>query len=621
MIVPMKKITLLCMDSERVAALEKLRGLGVMHVDLAARVESESVAVLAQAISDAAKALNILTTPRKTGKIHPEDPRNGKEILKETISLFETRARLEKQRDTLLKEIEKLSRWGDFRPELTESIRRGGIFVYFCEAYHEIFKKIEIPEDVVLKIVNKFKNEVCFLLISPKELEESAFPVVKLPEESLSGLSARLEKLQSEIQDIDSRLEALSHSVRKLKEYIHDLKAEYEFASNRDGMAASGGIAYIDGYVPVPEMERLAATARSSGWGLRIEDPAPDDMRVPTLIQKPKWMKVIDPLFDFIGIAPGYREPDVTIFFLIAFPIFFGMLIGDFAYGFLFFTSGFLCKYLFRKNEAAQMPLNLLIMLSVFSMIWGLLTGSCMGLPRDILPRFLQGLDFLADPAKSPAACALAKKLHISNPADLTNKYVQWFCFLLAALHLSSARIYKNILDFRNWRSFGNLGWACLIWGNFFTAVNLIVFPGTFPKYVGFTLYGVGFVLIVATITGEAALNLPFAIVGSFVDVLSYIRLFAVGLSGLYVATCFNNMGKMVMDALPGNLAVIGIAGLILVALAGHILNILLGFMGVLVHAVRLNTLEFSNHIEMQWTGTNYRPFAEKIKKKSEEQT
>ena len=142
-----------------------------------------------------------------------------------------------------------------------------------------------------------------------------------------------------------------------------------------------------------------------------------------------------------------------------------------------------------------------------------------------------------------------------------------------------------------------------------------MVFPGTFPGYIGYALYGVGLLFIVATTTAEAALNLPFSVVGSFVDVLSYIRLFAVGLSGVYVGTCFNDMGKMVLDALPKDLMAIGIIGLLLVALAGHILNIILGFMGVLVHAIRLNTLEFSNHIEMQWTGINYRPFKKKEKK------
>ena len=73
-------------------------------------------------------------------------------------------------------------------------------------------------------------------------------------------------------------------------------------------------------------------------------------------------------------------------------------------------------------------------------------------------------------------------------------------------------------------------------------------------------------------------------------------------------------MGRMVRDSLPQQLLVIGVAGLILVAVCGHALNILLGIMGVMVHAIRLNTLEFSNHIEMQWTGIKYRPFAKEDK-------
>ena len=194
--------------------------------------------------------------------------------------------------------------------------------------------------------------------------------------------------------------------------------------------------------------------------------------------------------------------------------------------------------------------------------------------------------------------------------SGIKDKFIQWLCFLLAALQLSAARLFKTISDLRkSWRALGNLGWALLIWGNFFTAVNLIVFPGTFPQFA-FWFYGIGVVLIVGTISAEAALNLPFALIGSFVDVLSYIRLFAVGLSGTYIAENFNKMGGMVLGALPSSLYVIGLLGLILIAVFGHILNIALGFLGVLVHAIRLNTLEFSNHMEMQWGGIRYKPFA-----------
>ena len=90
---------------------------------------------------------------------------------------------------------------------------------------------------------------------------------------------------------------------------------------------------------------------------------------------------------------------------------------------------------------------------------------------------------------------------------------------------------------------------------------------------------------------------------------LSYIRLFAVGLAGAFISEKFNGMGADLMHSMPDALQVLGAILLILVAVIGNLLNIALGFLSVLVHAIRLNTLEFSNHIEMQWAGFKFRPF------------
>lgn len=612
MIVKMKEVTLLCLERNRSEALEALRDLGVMHVKQLGRVESDDVAGLTQKITDAVKVYNILSGRKVSGE--PGESIAPEKLVSEALKLLEEEASVTKQRENLLKEMEKLEPWGNFEPETVRKLRESGVHVYLCSSFKSDFPNLSFPADVAVKVINRVRNDIYYMVVSQAPIDPAELQTVQLPDISLVQLQDLVRKSDDRLSDISRQLDVLALSCKCLREYKESMEKDLEFAQNRDGMTEEGEIAYLQGYVPVTEVEKLRAEALKQGWALKIDDPAEDDMKVPTCIKKPKWMRIIDPLFDFIGIAPGYRENDVSLFFLIAFPIFFGMLIGDFAYGVLFMTTAFLCKYLFRKKEAAQMPLNLLILLSAFSIIFGLLQGACLGLPREILPAPLKGLDFLADPKNSPSACKLAEKLKIADPMDLKDKFIQWFCFLLAALHLSSARVFKTITEIRNWRSWGNLGWAFLIWGNFFTAVNLIVFPGTFPLYFAGTLYGVGILLIVVTITGEAVLNLPFSIVGSFVDVLSYIRLFAVGLSGVYVGTCFNDMGRMVMDSLPQQLLVIGVAGLILVAVCGHALNILLGIMGVMVHAIRLNTLEFSNHIEMQWTGIKYRPFAKEDK-------
>jgi V/A-type H+-transporting ATPase subunit I len=199
---------------------------------------------------------------------------------------------------------------------------------------------------------------------------------------------------------------------------------------------------------------------------------------------------------------------------------------------------------------------------------------------------------------------------------DLNNRFVQWLCFFLAALHLTSARIFKFIVDIKSdWRTIGNLGWSLLLVANFLAAVNLIVFPGSFPTTFGYTAYIAGAVLVTITTQPQDFLNLPFSLIGSFTDVLSYIRLFAVGLAGTCIAANFNNMGTMLLDGKTGWSYVGMMAAMIVIVIFGHALNIALSFLSVLAHGVRLNTLEFSGHMGMQWTGTHYKPFS-KFKKK-----
>ena len=268
-------------------------------------------------------------------------------------------------------------------------------------------------------------------------------------------------------------------------------------------------------------------------------------------------------------------------------------------------------------------------MLSMFSLAWGWLSGNWFGINNGLLPSFMQGWDFLANPKNS----LLAHKLAVSTGllkggmtdaqidgmwGDLPNRMVQWLCFFIAAVHLSSARIFKFIVDIRkDWRALGNLGWVLLLVANFFTAVNLIVFPGTFPTTFGYGAYIVGTLLLIVTCQPQDFLNLPFSLIGSFTDVLSYIRLFAVGLAGTCIAVNFNNMGAMLLEGRTGISYVLMLIAMILIVVFGHLLNIALSFLGVLAHAVRLNTLEFSGHMGMQWTGIRYKPFA-KFKKDKE---
>ena len=178
----------------------------------------------------------------------------------------------------------------------------------------------------------------------------------------------------------------------------------------------------------------------------------------------------------------------------------------------------------------------------------------------------------------------------------------------LAVAQLSLGHLWRAIHD-RSWRNvFSNLGWMLIIWGNFFLALKIIVFPGDFPKYM-YALYGAGLALVlifsVRWKDPAAVFQFPFDVIGSFTDVLSYIRLFAVGMAGACISATFNNRSLDIAKASP-YFIIFGVLGLFI----GHALNLALCVMSVLVHAVRLNTLEFSNHSGLTWSGVAFKPFA-----------
>ena len=300
-------------------------------------------------------------------------------------------------------------------------------------------------------------------------------------------------------------------------------------------------------------------------------------------------MKTIEPLFGFLGIEPGYDEIDVSAGVLIFFTIFYAMIVGDAGYGLVFLLGTLFAAWKFRGNPAAVQPVRLFTLLSVATIVWGLMTSNIFGMAN---PSWLKWTEVpqLTDEA-------------------VKNQYTQLICFTLALVQLSLGRIWKALHDGTVRSVVGNLGWVFFLLGNFILTIRLLVFPAAFPQIM-FWFYGIGLVMVaVADVNWKdvaQVFQFPFSIINSFVDVLSYIRLFAVGLAGYYIASSFNDMGKSVFELGPAWVTVLPAA---VVILFGHVLNIALCLMSVMVHGVRLNTLEFSNHVGLTWAGSKFKPF------------
>ena len=630
MIVPMKLVTLLCLEQDRTAAVDALAGLELMQLCRTAPPATKDVAAVSAQLAECERVIGVVRSAPAM-KSMPPAPENvsGDACVEYVSKVISDKASACKELERARHDLDLLAPWGEFDHSALAKLQEKGVYVTLCATPRNVFdlrkKADEFPQNAALSVIRMDKNMVHYALVSEAPLEEGAFDPVVLPEKTLSEAREYVDQLNAVVEKSDVSIVAAKAFLPQMEEKLAALRNQLEFASARDNMEQAGAIAYLQGYVPLTRIESLKAAAMKNGWALQIDDPAEDDQNVPTYIEKAHFLNILDPLFDFIGISPGYRESDVYLFFFFFFPIFFGMILGDAGYGALMLAVGTICLIAFRAKKAARLPLVLLIFLASFTFIWGALNGAWFGLDPKYLPGWMRGWSFFTDPTHSAAAKKFADFYKIDVSELTTDKITQWFCFLLAMLHLMSAHIVRFFTGIRkDWREFSNIGWALMIFANFLLAVGLIVFKGTFPDW-GKYVYIAAVVIILATIRLSGALNLPFDMIGSFTDVLSYIRLFAVGLSGMYIAQKFNFMGGMVKDAITskfivegqGNAEVliwtiVGIVLMVLVAVAGHILNLALGFLGVLVHAVRLNTLEFSNHMGLQWSGFKFKPFSAK---------
>jgi V/A-type H+-transporting ATPase subunit I len=317
-------------------------------------------------------------------------------------------------------------------------------------------------------------------------------------------------------------------------------------------------------------------------WVEEVRDPD----EAPTLVRNPRWVRPIEPLFGFLGVVPAYGHVDISVPFLAFFGLFFAMIVGDAGYGLLFLA---LTEWGARRAKAPpRRVVALMRLLSVATVGWGLLSGNVFGIA--VLPSALAWfrLDWLT-----------------------VERNVIGLTFAIGATHLTLAHLWNAVRYANRLRALAELGWVATTWTMYLLARQLVL-GDPFPA-AAWPVFGVGVALILAFTTPWRRLRrewfghavLPLSLVNNFVDVVSYVRLFAVGAATFAVAGAFNELAA--------GIGLEGPIGGVLTALVlffGHALNVLLAAMGVLVHGVRLNTLEFAGHLGLPWTGHAYRPFA-----------
>ncbi len=597
----MKKVTLITLQNECESALHALRDLGVMQIESGEHFSDDSVAA-AERVNGLKRVLSLLEQVAAENKLPESENGNrdtASEIVEKVNSILERRTYIAGELNDLRRRQEALAIWGDFDRSELDKLNSSGVRVLLCIGSGEDIANAKNLANAGVFEISRAKGKIAFAVLALEEIDETLLPVVKLSgKDDPRLLKKTIAALEKEDGSLKQQLVALAQNRRAVSAAVEAECSVWEFCRVRDSIAEFGKIVTLTGFVPLPEIGKVRQAAEKNGWGLLILDPAEDE-EVPVLLEENKFTRIIKPLFDFLGIVPGYREIDISGAVLIFFTIFYAIIIGDAGYGILFGAISGFGLLAAKKVPKLLAPMRLLLVLSVAATVWGALCGSWFGM--SVIPgteRPFPALECFRDFAGSAAKQA----------------NIQFFCFILAVVQLSVGRIWRVISE-RNWRAAGqHIGWMLIIWGNFFLTVRLIVYPGEFPVYM-YMLYGVGLLLVmfcgVNWKKASDVFQFPFDIIGSFTDVLSYIRLFAVGLAGACIAGSFNGMAFDLCQVSAWLLP----AG-ILVVLIGHALNIALALLSVLVHAVRLNTLEFSNHTGLSWSGQSFNPF--KLNKKEE---
>ena len=598
MIVKMKKVTLLCLSDDRQATLHALRDLGVLHLtsvkapgghDLdAARREvarAESVLATLRANSQPAEARGEPTPPL-------DDPA---EIVSRVEKLLTQKQVLAERADALREEEARVLPFGNFDPASILALREEGISV---KLYHTTVKQeLQIPEGTTLFEIKNDASGRYVAVVGQGTFEIDAREFV-LPKRALAATRSEQQDVRERLQAMEDELAGLATLTERVAEHAATLEQRRLFIEAREGMGADGSISYLQGFCPVNGIDRLRQAASDGGWGLVIGDPD-SDSKTPTLVHYPAWARVMRPVFSFLGIVPGYGEAEISSAFLVFLSIFFAMIIGDAGYGLLFLI---LIPYFRGKKfaNAPPEPFRLLYIFSISTIVWGVLTGNYFGIDYAALPSLLQGI-------------------RIGWLIEQNNSMT--FSLLLGAIHLTLAHGWKAVGYGRDARAAVQAGWIGVVWGIFFVARWLLV-KAPFPSLT-IPLLIAGLVIILAGLIlkkewmglGLLALDL----VSCFGDLMSYLRLFALGIAGIKVAEAFNGMagdlGALLAGAIgEGALAPLGLvfaaAAMTLVLAFGHGLNIVLCAMSVLVHGIRLNALEFSMHMGMEWSGFEYKPFA-----------
>ena len=611
MITKMKKLALLVYHKEYAAFLESLREVGVVHIQergsgSVENPEMEQKLSAANRYSRIVKRLEMCAPD----EISPAaDPSAAPSIIENVETLF---AGIEQHRalqQVLDKDIATLQPWGDFDYSAVEKLAAAGYELKFFIASAKSYRS-EWENDYNAIPVAEKQSRKYFVTLTP---QGTAIDIdaeqAKLPTASLAALESELAAVNARIKETELELAKLAgESLNTLKAAQELQKRDIEFTKVMLGGERVSGdkLVMLEGWVPEDSVAALKTMLDGSGAFYELRDARRGD-NIPVKLKNNAFTRMYEVLTKMYGMPSG-TDFDPTPIVAPFFSLFFAFCMGDAGYGLLMVLFGFLLKKKMGKNMAGMM--NLVITLGIFTTVLGALLGTFFGMSL---------LEFTGIP-QSIRDFIIAGDMEIMG-ATYDKQMI--LALGIGIVHISIAMTVKainNTVFFGFKESLSAWGWWLVVVGGVIvgTLSFLSVIPAGVSKWAFITIGGLGAVGIyllnnlrrnVFANIGAGLWDTYNMASGLLGDILSYIRLFALGLAGGMLGATFNSLAMMVVEGREGFAAVLAWVGFGLIILIGHTLNIAMSCLSAFVHPLRLTFVEYFKNAGYEGKGEEYKPF------------
>ncbi|MHA7775319.1 V-type ATP synthase subunit I [Roseibium sp. M-1] len=588
-IVPLVKVNLVGVLADKESVLEAAQEFGALHLVPLTSAQKELEAVPAGRGREAAEALRWLAdSPAQRRPVTHPDDFDLEKVVAQALANRKAQKDCEDRFVRLDQRIRDVEPWGEF--SFSDLADLGDYRLWFYVVPNGKLKEID-PAGKILEIVHRDRFRSYAVLLAPEEPPANAMPVprIHVGAEPLSVLKHQYEDAAVQLEELELERQALTKWRFVLAQNL--AQAKDRSARHRVSLETADleRVFVLQAWARRDQSEEIRALADKLGVALLVEEVSADD-KPPTLLENARALEAGEDLVEFYQ-TPGYRDWDPSPIVYVSFVIFFGMIMTDAGYGLLLLLALFLFRGRFTGSPQARRLFRMSVWLMISTTLFGVATGSYFGV--------------------APPAGSLLDHLKVLHLKDVDT--MMKITLTIGVVHIVIANLMRVLHEHSLSGRMQPAGWCLVALGGLATYLGQdTVFATAGPASIVAGLLLVGFFGSdrkvdslkaggLRVFDGLAALA---RVVNIFSDVLSYMRLFALGLAAASLAETINSLSGQLNHAVHGVGLLIAIAVLVI----GHGINIGLGLIAGCVHGLRLNVIEFFNW-GLRDEGTPFRPF------------